>query len=273
MTSGMTTFHDFKAKNIDGAEQSLADFRGKVVLVVNVASECGFTPQYAGLEALHRELKDKGFAVVGFPSNDFGAQEPGTDEQIKTFCSSKYDVTFPLFSKIPVKGEGKHPLYEWLTTTAQPPGEVRWNFEKYLVGKDGSFLRRFSSKVDPASPDLRAEIEKALALETGHPGRDEHATSRLAQTTTCFCCRARRASVSAPSTPMSRSCARASFPVPASRARTWRMPSASISKVTEISTSPRSPSRRPESSTSPSCVFSEKRPLSPCATRTRTTFW
>ena len=158
----MTTFHDFEAKTIDGEKQALRAFDGKVVLVVNVASACGFTPQYAGLEALHRELGARGLVVAGFPSNDFGAQEPGAEDEIKAFCETKYGVTFPMFSKVPVKGASKHPLYAFLTGEA-PAGEVKWNFEKFLIGKDGRVAGRFSSKVEPGSPELRAAIEAALS--------------------------------------------------------------------------------------------------------------
>ena len=140
---------------------SLCRYEGKVLLVVNTASECGYTPQYAGLEDLHDRLKDRGFAVLGFPSNDFGAQEPGTDAEIAAFCSTKYGVSFPMFSKIPVKGGGKHPLYAFLTQSA-PAGEVKWNFTKFLIGKDGSVIARFESSVAPDDPKLTQAIDKAL---------------------------------------------------------------------------------------------------------------
>jgi glutathione peroxidase len=155
------TIHDLTVKTIDGQNRSLGDYRGKVLLVVNTASECGYTPQYAGLEALHEKLKDRGFLVLGFPSNDFGAQEPGSDAEIATFCSTRYGVTFPMFSKIPVKGSGKHPLYAFLTQ-APPAGEVKWNFTKFLIGKDGAVLGRFESSVAPDDPKLTGAIEKAL---------------------------------------------------------------------------------------------------------------
>ncbi|MDI1483309.1 glutathione peroxidase [Polyangium sp. y55x31] len=155
------SLHDFKMKTIFGEERSLGDFRGKVALVVNVASECGYTPQYAGLERLHERFEAKGFAVLGFPSNDYGAQEPGTDAEIATFCTSKYGVKFPMFSKITVKGSGKHPLYAFLTQAA-PAGEVKWNFEKFLVGKDGVVIGRFPSSVEPEDEKLVQAIEKAL---------------------------------------------------------------------------------------------------------------
>ncbi|MDI3290278.1 glutathione peroxidase [Polyangium sp. 15x6] len=155
------SLHDFKMKTIFGEERSLGDFRGKVVLVVNVASECGYTPQYAGLERLHERFEAKGFAVLGFPSNDYGAQEPGSDAEIATFCTSKYGVKFPMFSKIPVKGSGKHPLYAFLTRGPEA-GEVKWNFEKFLVGKDGVVLGRYPSSVEPEDEKLVQAIEKAL---------------------------------------------------------------------------------------------------------------
>jgi glutathione peroxidase len=154
-------FHDFKMQDIFGKEKPLADYRGKVVLVVNVASQCGYTPQYEGLEKLHEKYNEKGLVVTGFPANDFGAQEPGTDSEIQTFCTSKYGVKFPMFSKITVKGSGKHPLYAFLTQAA-PAGEVKWNFEKFLVGKDGQVVGRFPSSVTPESDTLVQAIEKAL---------------------------------------------------------------------------------------------------------------
>ncbi len=171
-------------KGIDGKPSSLGNYGGKVRLVVNVASKCGLTPQYEALEALYRKYKDKGFEVLAFPANEFGAQEPGTEDEIKEFCSTKYDVTFPMFSKIVVKGEGQHPLYQSLTK-AQPeatlgeagdtfrkklegygvktgPGEILWNFEKFLVGKDGKVIQRFAPDVTPDSPLVTSAIEKAL---------------------------------------------------------------------------------------------------------------
>jgi glutathione peroxidase len=155
------SFHDFTMKDIWGAEKPLSEYRGKVALVVNVASECGFTPQYEGLEKLHEKLSSRGFAVLGFPSNDYGAQEPGTDAEIATFCTSKYGVKFPMFSKITVKGSGKHPLYAFLTQAA-PAGEVKWNFEKFLVGKDGQVIARYPSNVTPEDEKLLQAIEGAL---------------------------------------------------------------------------------------------------------------
>jgi glutathione peroxidase len=135
------------------------------VLIVNVASRCGFTPQYAGLEALYEKYKDRGFVILGFPANNFGGQEPGTNEEIKTFCSSKYNVTFPMYSKISVKGDDKAPLYQFLTDQQANPatgGEIQWNFTKFLVDKNGKVVARFEPKVTPESPDVAGAIEKAL---------------------------------------------------------------------------------------------------------------
>ena len=157
----MASFHDFEVVSIDGDHQSLADYRGKTVLVVNVASECGMTPQYTGLEKLQREFGDQGFNVLGLPCNQFGAQEPGSEAEIKSFCSSKYDVSFPMTSKIDVNGENRHPLYTWLTT--QTGGEdISWNFEKFLVDGNGSIVQRFGPKIPPEDEALRAAVEKTL---------------------------------------------------------------------------------------------------------------
>jgi glutathione peroxidase len=152
-------------KSIDGQDVDLASYQGKVVLIVNVASRCGATPQYKGLQALYEKYQDAGFVVLGFPANDFLAQEPGSDEQIKEFCTSKYSVTFPMFSKITVKGPGKAKLYDVLTTSADPAGEVGWNFEKFLIAKDGSIAGRFKTRVTPDDPGLVAAIEAELARE------------------------------------------------------------------------------------------------------------
>lgn len=153
-------------KDIDGKETSLKAYTGKVLLIVNVASKCGYTPQYEGLEALHRKYREQGLAVLGFPSNDFGGQEPGTNAEIKQFCSSKFDVSFPLFDKVKVKGPEQHPLYAALTgPEAATPGPVKWNFGKFLVGRDGKVLTRFDSNVGPDSPELTGAIEKALAAK------------------------------------------------------------------------------------------------------------
>jgi glutathione peroxidase len=156
----MTSFFDLSAKTLQGGEQPFSAYKGKVVLVVNVASECGYTPQYAGLEKLHEEMADKGLVVLGFPSNEFGAQEPGSAEQIQSFCSTKFGVKFPLMEKVETKGSNKHAAYQFLT---EGHGEPRWNFHKYLVGKDGKVIGAYSSKVAPESAELRGAIETALA--------------------------------------------------------------------------------------------------------------
>ena len=160
----MSTLHDFTADTLEGQPRSLADFRGQVVLVVNVASKCGFTPQYTGLEALWKEYGPKGLAVVGFPCNQFGAQEPGSAEDIRQFCSLTYPVSFPLFAKVEVNGPNAHPVYGFLKSGA--PGvlgteAVKWNFTKFLVAKDGRVVERYASTTTPAS--LKADIDKLLA--------------------------------------------------------------------------------------------------------------
>jgi glutathione peroxidase len=160
------TLHDFTVRTIDGKEKSLADYKGNVLLVVNVASECGYTPQYAGLQALHEAYASKGLRVLGFPANDFGAQEPGTEADIKAFCTKNYGVTFDMFAKVRVKGEGMEPLFDWLQSPEENPGfggAIKWNFGKFLIGKDGVVLARFEHKVDPTSAELKAAVEKAIA--------------------------------------------------------------------------------------------------------------
>jgi len=155
------SLHELKTTTLGGAPADLSDYRGKVVLAVNVASECGLTPQYAGLQALHDALAPRGFTVLGFPSNEFGGQEPGSPEQIQTFCSRNYGVTFPMFSKLETKpGPGQSPVYQFLTSGRPAPA---WNFAKYLVGKDGKTVQFFDSKVTPEDPGLRAAIEQALS--------------------------------------------------------------------------------------------------------------
>ncbi|MCE9666577.1 glutathione peroxidase [Myxococcus stipitatus] len=154
------SFHDLTANRLDGKPEKLSDFQGKVVLVVNTASECGYTPQYAGLEKLYQDYKDKGVVVVGFPSNDFGGQEPGSSEQIKQFCELRYKVTFPMFEKVKTKGEGQSPVYAFLSKNHDAP---KWNFHKYVVGKDGQVRAGFPSKVTPESDELRKAIDAALA--------------------------------------------------------------------------------------------------------------
>jgi glutathione peroxidase len=161
----MPTLHDFTMKTIDGDERSLTEFKDKVVLVVNVASKCGLTPQYTDLEKLHEELAPRGFAVVGFPCNQFAGQEPGTDAEVKTFCSTTYGVTFPLFSKVDVNGPARAPLYAWLTAQdAQPegPGDIKWNFGKFVVDKRGEVIARFDPATKPDAPELTQVIEQAL---------------------------------------------------------------------------------------------------------------
>lgn len=150
-------------QDMAGKDCSLKDYQGKVVLVVNVASKCGLTKQYEALEALHRKYRDQGFTVLGFPCNDFMGQEPGTNEEIVTFCKSTYDVTFPLMAKIHVKGAEQHPLYAALTGKDGPfPGDVKWNFGKFLIGKDGKALARFEPRVTPDSKEVTEAVEKAL---------------------------------------------------------------------------------------------------------------
>ena len=155
------SFYDIETKALDGKPGNLAQYKGKVALVVNVASKCGYTPQYAGLEKLYRELQPKGVVVLGFPSNDFGGQEPGTAEEIATFCKTTYDVTFPLFEKGVTKaGPTQSPIYQYLGASGNLPA---WNFSKYVIGKDGKIVAFFPSKVTPDAPELRAAIDKALA--------------------------------------------------------------------------------------------------------------
>lgn len=150
-------------KTIDGKDAKLADYKGKVVLVVNTASKCGLTPQYEALEGLQKKYAEKGFTVIGFPCNDFNGQEPGTAEEIQTFCKTKYSVTFPLMEKIHVKGPEQHPLYAALTgTDGVFPGDVKWNFGKFLIGKDGKAIARFEPKQTPDSKEVTEAIEKAL---------------------------------------------------------------------------------------------------------------
>ena len=161
-TSLPASFYGFKTTTLEGKPADLSSYKGKVVLVVNTASQCGLTPQYTGLEKLHEDLSPKGFSVLGFPSNDFGGQEPGTPTEIQQFCTSKYDVKFPLFAKVQTKaGDGQSPIYTWLNEkTGSLP---RWNFGKYLIGKDGKVVAFFDSKVPPEDPALRSAIDKALA--------------------------------------------------------------------------------------------------------------
>jgi glutathione peroxidase len=159
----MSTVYDFSATTIDGRQRPLAEFQGKILLVVNVASECGFTPQYAGLEALYREHRDRGFAVLGFPCNQFGAQEPGDEAQISQFCETRFQVSFPMFAKIDVNGPDAHPLYAFLKSAE--PGllgteAIKWNFTKFLVGRDGRVLKRYAPATKPEAID--ADVRAAL---------------------------------------------------------------------------------------------------------------
>jgi glutathione peroxidase len=161
----VSSVHEFTMKTIDGKTVTLAQFKGQVMLMVNVASQCGYTPQYEGLEKLYETYKSQGFVITGFPANNFGEQEPGTDAEIQTFCHSKYSVTFPMFSKISVAGSDKAPLYHFLTDkTANPKtgGEIQWNFTKFLVDRDGRVIRRFEPEVEPLSRDLQSAVEAAL---------------------------------------------------------------------------------------------------------------
>ena len=157
----MSSFHDFSVKTIDGKPKSLKDYAGKAVLVVNVASACGLTPQYKGLEQLWRHYKDQGLVVLGLPCNQFGAQEPGSEAEIREFCSLNYGVSFPLTSKIEVNGPGAHPLYNWLRGDTGG-GDIQWNFEKFLIGKDGRIVRRYSPKTVPEDKSIKADIQAAL---------------------------------------------------------------------------------------------------------------
>lgn len=147
---------------IDGAPTNLKAFAGKVLLVVNVASKCGHTPQYSGLESIYKKYKDQGFAVVGFPANNFGEQEPGSDKEIKEFCTSNFNVTFPMMSKVSVKGDDIHPLFKYLTIDSNIPGEIKWNFSKFLVDQNGNLVARWPSKVEPTDAEITAKIEELL---------------------------------------------------------------------------------------------------------------
>lgn len=165
-TQAAGSLYDIPLKDIQGKDTSLNAYKGQVLLIVNVASKCGFTPQYKGLEAIYEKYKDKGLVVLGFPCNQFAKQEPGTDEEIQQFCSSKYSVTFPLFDKIEVNGANRHPLYVALAGDQSPfPGNITWNFNKFLIGRDGTILKRFDSKATPESAEVTAAIEAALAAK------------------------------------------------------------------------------------------------------------
>jgi glutathione peroxidase len=157
---------NFTVKDIDGKDVKLAKYQGNVIMVVNVASFCGNTPQYATMEKLYEKYKDKGFTILGFPANEFGKQEPGSDKEIKEFCTTKYKVNFPMFSKIVVKGEGQAPLYKYLTSKETDPkfgGDIEWNFAKFLINRKGEVVARFKAFTDPSKPEVVAEIEKQLS--------------------------------------------------------------------------------------------------------------
>jgi glutathione peroxidase len=156
--------YDFTPSSIDGQPAPLSAWKGKVLLLVNVASKCGFTPQYKALESTYESYKDRGLVIVGFPANNFGGQEPGSNEEIKTFCSRTYNVQFPMMSKVSVKGEDQAPLYNFLTKEANPAtaGDIKWNFTKFLVNREGKVVARFEPAVTPDSPEVKAAIEKAL---------------------------------------------------------------------------------------------------------------
>lgn len=166
----MSTLYDFRATTIDGQDEGLDRYRGRVLLIVNVASACGLTPQYEGLEALQRAHHEQGFDVLGFPCNQFGAQEPGSEAEIKQFCQSRYDVTFPLFAKVEVNGPNRHPLFAWLSEEATLPegaGDLNWNFTKFLVSRKGEVIARFAPKRTPDDPELEAMLARLLNEELG----------------------------------------------------------------------------------------------------------
>ena len=165
VASKATTLYDFTMDDIDGKPVNLGQYRGKVLLLVNTASFCGNTPQYTDLETIYEQYRDKGFEILAFPANNFGQQEPGTNAEIKGFCLTKYSVSFPLFSKISVKGSDKHPLYQYLTEQSPFPGEVEWNFQKYLVDRSGNVVGRFHHRTKPLSPEIVKEVERVLATK------------------------------------------------------------------------------------------------------------
>lgn len=172
----VASIYEFEMDDIDGHPVKLADYKGKVLLIVNVASKCGYTPQYAGLEAIYEKYRDRGFAVLGFPANNFGNQEPGTNAEIKQFCAANYHVTFPMFSKISVKEDDKHPLYQYLTGSEQGRqfgGEIKWNFNKFLIDRDGNVIAVYGSKTEPQSQELTGRIESALGPAQAGSGRSE----------------------------------------------------------------------------------------------------
>jgi glutathione peroxidase len=161
----MSNLYDYSAKSIDGDERKLSDFNGKVVLIVNVASECGLTPQYDGLQRLYSRYRDGGLEILGFPCNQFGGQEPGSEAEIQKFCRSNYGVEFPLFEKVEVNGDDRHPLYTWLTGQEVGPdgaGDIAWNFAKFLVARNGTVVARFEPTIEPCSTDITLQIDEEL---------------------------------------------------------------------------------------------------------------
>lgn len=163
MAAQSSNVYDFTLNDIDGKPVSLSQFKGKVIMLVNTASLCGNTPQYTDLETMYETYKDKGFEILAFPANNFGQQEPGTNEEIKGFCLTKYSVGFPLFSKISVKGGDKHPLYQYLTERSPFPGEVEWNFQKYLVDRSGNVVARYHHRTKPLADEVVKDVERFLA--------------------------------------------------------------------------------------------------------------
>ncbi len=163
MAAKTTSLYDFTMDDIDGKPVNLSQYRGKVLLVVNTASMCGNTPQYSDLEKMYEQYQEKGFEILAFPANNFGQQEPGTNQEIKSFCFTKYSLTFPLFSKISVKGDDKHPLYRYLTEQSPFPGEVEWNFQKYLIDRSGNVVARYHHRTKPLADEIVRGVEAALA--------------------------------------------------------------------------------------------------------------
>ena len=160
-----SNLYDFTMDDIDGKPVNLSQYRGKVLLLVNTASFCGNTPQYSDLQTMYEQYNEKGFEILAFPANNFGQQEPGSNQEIKSFCFTKYSLTFPLFSKISVKGSDKHPLYQYLTEQSPFPGEVEWNFQKYLVDRSGNIVGRFHHRTKPLAPEIVKEVERVLTTK------------------------------------------------------------------------------------------------------------
>ncbi|MBI3357009.1 MAG: glutathione peroxidase [Nitrospirae bacterium] len=165
MAAKTSSLYDFTMNDIDGKPVNLSQYRGKVLLLVNTASFCGNTPQYSDLQSMYEQYNEKGFEILAFPANNFGQQEPGSNQEIKSFCFTKYSLTFPLFSKISVKGSDKHPLYQYLTEQSPFPGEVEWNFQKYLVDRSGNIVGRFHHRTKPLAPEIVTEVERVLAAK------------------------------------------------------------------------------------------------------------